>query len=189
MHFDADVVHFISQLQQQHGSLEPFLQQQLLLQEAHMEQQERLASLKRMHDDLSRRMEESCARAADLEGQLFLALEHKQQLQQQLDGTQHELQQHKEMLQQLKEENEINANDLRQQAECWQQQLSMAQQQLASLQQETQQQQVLLQQLQEQLQAATEREAASTLAKAAAEAAQKTAEIEVSGLGPTPRSP
>ena len=39
MHFDADVVQFITQLQQQHGSLEPFLQQQLLLLGAHMEQQ------------------------------------------------------------------------------------------------------------------------------------------------------
>ncbi|CDI81547.1 hypothetical protein EAH_00061700, partial [Eimeria acervulina] len=76
-HFDADVVEFITQLQQQHGSLEPFLQQQLLLQGAHMEQQESLTNLKRMHDELSRRMEESCARAADLEGQLALAYEKR----------------------------------------------------------------------------------------------------------------
>ncbi|OEH76625.1 putative plectin [Cyclospora cayetanensis] len=79
MHFDADVVQFISQLQQQHGSLEPFLQQQLLLQEAHIEQQESIANLKRMHDDLSRRMEESCARAADLEAQMQLLQQREQE--------------------------------------------------------------------------------------------------------------
>ena len=106
MHFDADVVQFITQLQQQHGSLEPFLQQQLLLQEAHMEQQESLTNLKRMHDELSRRMEESCARAADLEGQLALAYEKRQQVQQDLSRTQLELYHNQELLQQAPYQNE-----------------------------------------------------------------------------------
>ena len=105
-HFDADVVEFITQLQQQHGSLEPFLQQQLLLQGAHMEQQESLTNLKRMHDELSRRMEESCARAADLEGQLALAYEKRQQVQQDLSRTQLELYHNQELLQQAPYQNE-----------------------------------------------------------------------------------
>ncbi|XP_026192281.1 plectin, partial [Cyclospora cayetanensis] len=179
MHFDADVVQFISQLQQQHGSLEPFLQQQLLLQEAHIEQQESIANLKRMHDDLSRRMEESCARAADLEAQMVLAVEKKRELQEQLGSTQQELQQHHQLLDQLQQEHAAGARDLQQQSEHWQQQLHASEQQLQKLQQETQQQTLLLQELQEQLQAAVEREAAATAARVAAEIAQKDAQNQV----------
>ena len=135
-HFDADVVEFITQLQQQHGSLEPFLQQQLLLQGAHMEQQESLTNLKRMHDELSRRMEESCARAADLEGQLALAYEKRQQVQQDLSRTQLELYHNQELLQQAPYQNELRADELLQQSKGWQEQLAASEQHLANLQQE-----------------------------------------------------
>ncbi|CDI84979.1 plectin, putative [Eimeria praecox] len=179
MHFDADVVQFITQLQQQHGSLEPFLQQQMMLQEAHIEQQESLTNLKRMHDDLSRRMEESCARAADLEGQLALAYEKRQQAQQQLDSTQQELQRNQELLKQAQQENELRVNELLHQSAVWQDQLAASQQQLESLQQETERQKALLEELQERLAAATEREAAAVAARAAAEAAQEEAKSQV----------
>ncbi|CDJ27424.1 plectin, putative [Eimeria mitis] len=178
MHFDADVVQFITQLQQQHGSLEPFLQQQLLLQEAHIEQQESLTNLKRMHDDLSRRMEESCARAADLEGQLALAYEKRQQVQQELDTTQRELQHNQELLQQAQQQNDTRANELLQQSKVYQEQLAASEQQLANLQQEMEQQKALLEELQQQRAAASEREAAAIAARAAAEAAREAAESQ-----------
>ncbi|CDJ47618.1 plectin, putative [Eimeria brunetti] len=178
MHFDADVVQFITQLQQQHGSLEPFLQQQLLLQEAHMEQQESLTNLKRMHDDLSRRMEESCARAADLEGQLLLACEKRQLLQEELDSAELKLQHTEHLYQQEQQRSDLRANELLQQSKIWQGWVEVSEQQLEDLQKETEQQKALLEALQEQLDAASEREAKAVAARAAAEAAQEVAESE-----------
>lgn len=179
MHFDADVVQFITQLQQQHGSLEPFLQQQLLLQEAHMEQQESLTNLKRMHDDLSRRMEESCARAADLEGQLASALEKRQHTLQELDNTQQELHRSKALLQQAQQQHELRAKELLYQSQVREEELVASKEQLGNLHKETEQQKALLADLQEKLAVMSEREAAATTAKAAAEAAQEAAESEV----------
>lgn len=180
MRYDEDVFQFMTQVQQQHGSLEPLLQQRnqqrLQMQETHKEQQQALINLKAMYDDLSRRMEETSARAADLQAQLIVALGKKQKLEEQQQGAEQQVQEQKQLLQRLQQQNEAAAEEIRQQAERWQQQLSASEQELKQQQQRARQQQELLQQLHKELSAAQEREAAAT---AAAETAQRGAEERV----------